>query len=56
MRRGLNLKSKPEETGKLSLKKPDAKTAAKIDKAVKHAEKIGEWISDKELRPHAHGK
>ena len=40
----------------LKLTRPDAKTAAKIDKAVQHAEKTGGWISDKELRPHAHGK
>lgn len=40
----------------LKLTKPDAKTAGKIDRAVKHAEKTGEWISDKELRPHAHKK
>ncbi len=40
----------------LKLAKPDAKTAAKIDKAVANAEKTGQWISDKELRPHAHKK
>ena len=40
----------------LKLTRPDAKTAAKMDKAVKQAEKTGKWVSDKELRPHAYKK
>ncbi len=40
----------------LRLTKPDAKTAAKIDRAVEHAKKTGQWVSDEELRPHAYKK
>jgi len=38
----------------LKLTKPDAKTAAKIDLAVEQAKKPGHFVSDKDLRPHAH--
>ncbi len=38
----------------LKLTRPDKKTAAKIMRDVERAEKTGQWVSDKELRPHTH--
>jgi hypothetical protein len=40
----------------LKLTRPDAKTAAKINRAVKHAEKTGQRVSDRLVRPHAYKK
>lgn len=40
----------------LKLVKPDAKTAANIDKAIAKAKKTGAFVSDRDLRPQAYKK
>ncbi len=40
----------------LRLTRPDAKTAAKIQRSVTKAKKTGQWVSDRDLRPHAYNK
>ena len=54
---------KTKKTGKvvvkhmgLKLTRLGAKTAAKIDRTVEKAKKTGQWVSDRDLRPHAYKK